>query len=161
MNDIKLSITANTDAAGVLREDMDYIESRFVHSRYAKSSAQGTLSTDAAKVYESARTMMYIGRLLMNVFTIRRIEMVSNINEQTATCDLYIAHETKEVVITLRYIHSGTYVFEIAVRRDIGEEPIKVIKYPLDKSNIMSYDMNFPPPSTFLKQMQDIVSRCK
>lgn len=156
VNDIKLSITANIDAAGVLREDMDYIESKFMHSRYAESSAQGTLSTDVAKVYESARTMMYISRLLMNIATIRRIDMEGQIGEQTLTCDLYIAHGAEEVIVTLRYRHSANYVYKIVVKRD--GTVLKELEYLPDPSGIMSYDMNFPPPSTFLRQMQDIIN---
>lgn len=159
MNTFEITITAPPyQHEGLLNADFDYIESRTVHSRYADSAATKSLSQDAARVYESVRTMMYIARLVKTHFAITRVDVCGAVHEPSVMCKLHIAHTTDRAdSIIVTYINTtDSHTFDVTIAQ--GEKVIKNWKYPLDESGIMSYDMNFPPPSVFLDQIQRIIN---
>lgn len=159
VNTIEFIVESITPEASLCDEDYDYIETKFIHSRYAESSSSSKLSPDIAKVYESARTLMHVTRLLRTIFKIVRIDVAGQMDAQMMTCDLYIANTDDNITITLRYIHSSEYMFDVIVSNNNGV--LETLHFPLHESGIMSYDMNFPPPSTFLRHIQDIVNTHK
>lgn len=159
MNTFEITITAPPyQHEGLLDADYDYIESRMLHNRYADSAATKSLSQDAARVYESVRTMMYIARLLKTHFTIVQVDVSGAMYEPSVVCKLHIAHtpdRADSIVVT--YVNSPTsHTFDVTIIQ--GDNVIKNWGYPLDESGIMSYDMNFPPPSVFLDQIQRIIN---
>lgn len=101
---------------------------------------------------------MYIARLLKTHFTIVQVDVSGAMYEPSVVCKLHIAHtpdRADSIVVT--YVNSPTsHTFDVTIIQ--GDNVIKNWGYPLDESGIMSYDMNFPPPSVFLDQIQRIIN---
>lgn len=182
-SDFTLSVSAPTEqVCGLTEDDLGYIESRIIHTRYERTVTEG-LSLSASRIYEAGRTIITAVRALSQRLIIKNVTFVGSLDDQVMHCWItpkelkttkygsVIRNNTgylntldeQGLIIEISYwnlVTENSPKFTVTVYTKENPEGFSY-DYPVGPTGILAYDMTFPAPSTFIHNViVDIEKLC-